>query len=121
LQISAGDARILLTGDIERSAEYRLLDNSALQSITLLLAPHHGSRSSSTAALIERVHPEYVVFSTGYLNRFKHPNTAVVQRYQDSGAKLFDTAFTGALTFTFAQGRAVQIAAQRSQLQHYWD
>lgn len=121
LQISAGDTRILLPGDIERGAEYALLDNPALQPTTLLLAPHHGSRSSSTSALVERVHPKYVVFSTGYRNHFGHPSEEVAQRYRQSGAALFDTAFAGALTFTFEHGRVAQISTQRSQQRHYWD
>lgn len=121
LQIGAGGARILLTGDIERGAEYALLDNPALQRATLLLAPHHGSRSSSTTALVERVRPVYVVFSTGYLNRFQHPHTEVVERYRQSGAALFDTAYAGAITFAFERGRVVRISQQRSLQHYYWD
>lgn len=123
LQIRIGGAAILLAGDIERSGEYKLLDNPQLQPITLLLAPHHGSNSSSTAALIERTQPRYVVFSSGYLNRFHHPHPAVEQRYRAAGAELFNTATDGALTFMFdADGnRAVQIAKQRSQQKHYWE
>jgi competence protein ComEC len=121
LQISAGDAHILLTGDIERDGENRLLDAAALRPATLLLAPHHGSRSSSTPAFIERVHPEQVVFSTGYLNRFKHPNAQIVERYRQSGAQLFNTAVTGAVTFAFKDGHVARISAQRSQQRHYWD
>lgn len=126
LQITAGNARVLLTGDIERIAEALLLDNSALQPATLLLAPHHGSRSSSTDAFVERVQPQYVVFSAGYLNRFKHPNADVVQRYRQHGAELFNTALTGAITFTFAQNPSAQehgpqILEHRTQVHHYWD
>lgn len=121
LQIDASGACILLPGDIERAAEYKLLDNSALQSAALLLAPHHGSRSSSTPSFVERVRPEYVVFSSGYLNRFRHPHADVAARYRQSGATLFDTAFAGAVTFTFSQGHVAQIAEQRTQLRHYWD
>ena len=121
LQISSGNTRVLLTGDIERNAENLLLDNSALQSATLLVAPHHGSRSSSTDAFVERVQPRYAVFSTGYLNRFKHPSPEVVQRYRQAGAELFNTAQQGAITFRFKQGHAPQIVEHRSQVHHYWD
>ena len=121
LQISAGDKRMLLTGDIERAAETLLLDNSALQPAALLLAPHHGSRSSSTNAFVERVQPQYVVFSAGYLNRFKHPSEEVVQRYRHHGAGLFNTAQSGAITFTFAQGKPPHILEHRPQIHRYWD
>ena len=121
LQISSGGARILLTGDIERDAEYALLDNPALRPATLLLAPHHGSRSSSTTALVTHEHPAYVVFSTGYRNRFRHPSATIVRRYRRHGATLFNTAYDGAVTFTFARGSVTQIVRQRSRLRHYWD
>jgi competence protein ComEC len=123
LQIRVGGAAILLAGDIERSGEYQLLDNPQLQALTLLLAPHHGSNSSSTSALIERTQPRYVVFSSGYLNRFHHPHPAVEQRYRTAGSTLFNTATDGALIFTFAaDGDAVpQISRSRAQQNHYWD
>lgn len=125
LQIRVGDATILLTGDIERSGEYKLLDSPQLQLLTLLLAPHHGSNSSSTTALIERTQPRYVVFSSGYLNRFHHPHPAVEQRYRAAGSTLFNTASDGALTFSFDANsdgtHAAQITRLRAQQKHYWD
>ncbi len=121
LQIRAGDSRILLTGDIERRAENLLLENSELQSATLLLAPHHGSRSSSSAKFIERVQPQYVVFSAGYLNRFKHPATDVMQRYRQHRSELFNTATSGAIAFTFTRGQPAQITEYRTRMRHYWD
>ncbi|MFT3930720.1 MAG: DNA internalization-related competence protein ComEC/Rec2 [Spongiibacteraceae bacterium] len=121
LEIAVGEQRILLTGDIERIAEAMLLEDRKLQRATLLLAPHHGSRSSSTDAFVERVNPQYVVFSAGYLNRFKHPSAEIVDRYQQHGATIFNTAFSGATTFTFAKGQLIQIDEYRKQVRHYWD
>lgn len=121
LQVRAGDNTILLTGDIESPAESNLLATEQLQPVTLLLAPHHGSKSSSTAAFIERTQPRYVVFSSGYLNRFHHPHPGVEQRYRDAGAALFNTATDGALIFDFTAAAVPQITRQRLQLRHYWD
>jgi competence protein ComEC len=121
LQIRSGGSTILLTGDIERSAESALLANPQLQPITLLLAPHHGSKSSSTAAFVARTRPHHVVFSCGYRNRFRHPHPDVEQRYRASGAALYNTALDGALLFDFDERGVQQITRQRSQLRHYWD
>ncbi|HSB97524.1 MAG TPA: DNA internalization-related competence protein ComEC/Rec2, partial [Spongiibacteraceae bacterium] len=120
LQIDAGGVAILLPGDIERAAEQALLARAQLTAVDILLAPHHGSRSSSTAAFIERLQPRYVVFSTGYLNRFHHPSAAVVERYNQLGAQLFDTAYSGAITFVIERGRVAQITQQRQTSSHYW-
>ncbi len=120
LQINAGGAQILLPGDIERVAEEALLARQTLSPLELLLAPHHGSRSSSSLALVEQLRPHYVVFSAGYRNRFKHPSREVVERYQQHGAQLFDTATSGALTFTIREGRVVQVEEQRLHTSHYW-
>lgn len=120
LQISVGAGAALLSGDIERAGEWRLLDNAELRRASLLLAPHHGSRSSSDAAFVERVQPGYVVFSTGYRNRFHHPHPSVVERYRAAGAQLFNTADSGALMFTLDAGGVAQITEQRARDRHYW-
>jgi len=120
LQIDTGGIAILLPGDIERAAEQALLARAQLTPVAILLAPHHGSRTSSTAAFIERLQPRYVVFSTGYLNRFHHPSSDVVERYNKQGARLLDTAYGGAITFVIERGRVAQITQQRQTSSHYW-
>lgn len=94
----AGGGALLLTGDIEAGAERRLLARSSGElASTVLVAPHHGSRTSSTAAFVAAVAPRYVVFSTGYRNRYGFPKAAVQARYRAVGATLLDTAHTGAI------------------------
>jgi len=121
LQVRAGGVVTLLPGDIERSGEYRLLDNPRLAQADILLAPHHGSSSSSSATFIAQLQPRYVVFSSGYRNRFHHPNPAVEQRYREQKAELFNTATDGALIFEITHGRVAQITRARSGRNHYWD
>jgi competence protein ComEC len=121
LQVRAGGVVTLLPGDIERSGEYRLLDNPRLAQADILLAPHHGSSSSSSATFIAQLQPQYVVFSSGYRNRFHHPNPAVEQRYREQKAELFNTATDGALIFEITHGRVAQITRTRSGRNHYWD
>lgn len=122
LKVTAGDKQLLLTGDIERAAEKSLVTTLAGElSADILVAPHHGSRTSSTAAFVAAVAPEYVLFPTGYLNRYRHPNVAVVQRYIDRGVQHYNTADSGAIRFRLAAGEPLQAPAQyRVTHRRYW-
>ena len=100
LQIISGDWKILLPGDIEKEGESRLLQRyrDELKS-ELLVAPHHGSKSSSTAEFVAAVDPDWVLFSTGYKNSYGFPKPEVTQRWLSQGAVTLDTARTGAIQF----------------------
>ncbi|OIO10326.1 MAG: DNA internalization-related competence protein ComEC/Rec2, partial [Gallionellaceae bacterium CG1_02_60_325] len=98
LRISIGTRHILLTGDIERASEARLLKQHPDKlPATLLVAPHHGSKSSSTHAFVFAVAPQQVVFTSGYRNRFHHPHPTVVARYARQGAELLRSDRDGAI------------------------
>jgi len=120
LRISIGNQHILLTGDIEKRAEKRLLKlHTAQLAASLLIAPHHGSSSSSDVDFVAAVLPDYVVFTSGYRNRFGHPKAIVRQRYQDSGAILLRSDFDGAiLAWMNAQG--LTITRYRQVHHRYW-
>ena len=94
------DAQVttLLTGDIDSYVERRIM-HLLPAGIDVLIAPHHGSNSSSNNAFIRALNPRYVVFSTGYLNRFRHPGDKALLRYQKQGVKTLNTAEHGAITF----------------------
>jgi len=102
LKISNTAGSILLTGDIEKETEKRLLERSpsALQS-TILIVPHHGSKTSSTDAFIKAVSPQIALFPVGFLNRFHFPHSSVVNRYHDNNVSLFNSADHGAIQFKF--------------------
>ncbi|MGL6161648.1 DNA internalization-related competence protein ComEC/Rec2 [Microbulbifer sp.] len=94
--------RILLAGDISSGVERQLYRrHPGFAPVDLLIAPHHGSRSSSSRALIDWARPRRVVFSAGFRHHFGHPHPEVVDRYRDSGAELFNTAESGAVAFTW--------------------
>lgn len=118
---SAHGDSVLLTGDIGRRSEQSLLrlDRDGLQS-DVLLVPHHGSTTSSSTAFVKAVRPRWVVYSTGFLNRFGFPRPEVRRRYQAIGARELVTAQQGAVTLYFgAQG--VRLGdASRSSRRHYW-
>ncbi len=97
LRVQGRDASVLLTGDIEREQEAALVAayGDALRS-DMLLVPHHGSRSSSTAAFLDAVEPSIAVIQSGYRNRFGHPAPDVVERYRKRGVQLVDSPRCGA-------------------------
>jgi competence protein ComEC len=120
LRISIGNRHILLTADIEKESEQQLLKEHADKlSSTLLVVPHHGSKTSSTDEFIAAVLPGYAVFTVGYLNRFGHPKQEVVQRYAHSGAELLRSDEDGAILVEMdAQG--LQVERYRKTHRHYW-
>ncbi len=124
LRIDAGTSSVLLTGDIEAGVEMQLV-RAGMRPATVLIAPHHGSRTSSSPAFVAAVQPRYVVFSSGYHNPFGHPHARVVERYQQVGAQLFDTATSGAITFDLGfdgkPGGVPAFTEFRKGYRHYWD
>jgi competence protein ComEC len=86
LRVSDGTSSLLLTGDIEAAQEAALLSSAAAGTelaSTVLVAPHHGSKTSSTPAFLDAVRPELALFQAGYRSRFGHPAPDVVQRYDE--------------------------------------
>lgn len=103
----AGDKRILLSGDMEATVEKALLREGRLQPQTLMLMPHHGSRTSSTISLLHRVQPNIVITQTGKNNHFGFPKDDVVQRYKDVGSDVWNTA-DGAVIWSIEDGNVSQ-------------
>ena len=114
------DKAILLPGDIERRGERLLLENYQLPSVDLLVAPHHGSKTSSSQDFIEQLVPDHVVFSAGYRHHFGHPHKDVVSRYRVSGAELWSTAETGAVTFEWNHSGVLRILTAKDSKAHFW-
>ena len=84
---------MLLPGDVEAEAEQQLLAMLADQQIhaatvDLMLAPHHGSNTSSSQPWLDYFNPSVVISSTAYKNRYGHPSKKVLQRYRSINAKL---------------------------------
>lgn len=112
--------RTLLSGDIERSAERRLLDEgAAIDAIDVLVVPHHGSRSSSTPAFVARTDPRLGLVSAGYLSRFNHPHPDVVQRYRQHGVALMNTAESGWIGVVLGR-RGINAVPYRAIYRRYW-
>ena len=122
LQISWGQIRILLPGDIESAVETQLLGSAILlpAPIDLLVAPHHGSKTSSTSAFVQRLQPKQVVFSAGYQHQFGHPHSSVSERYINLGSRVWNTAEQGAITFEWQPSGELTVSAARSETRYWW-
>ncbi len=120
LMISTGTSQFLLTGDIEHRAEQLLLADGIGQ-VDVLVAPHHGSRTSSTEAFLDRLQPQHVIFAAGHINRFNLPHVQIEQRYRQKGATLWHTGRQGAISLIWhPHEQAWQLRAQREIKVRYW-
>lgn len=116
----AAGQRLLLTGDIELSAQRRLLAGGLPSGpLAALVAPHHGSRSALYRPLIDALAARDVIFSAGYRNRFGHPHPQVTRAYRRAGARIWNTARDGALHLRTQPG-GLQVVAQRALQRRWW-
>lgn len=121
VKITSQYGSILLTGDIEELAETSLLEtNKNALASDVLVAPHHGSKTSSSVGFVQAVGAKHIIFTVGYLNRFKHPKPMIEKRYEDSGAWLYRSDYNGALLIDFTRKTNVRIQAWRQAEPRYW-
>ena len=118
LKITTGKSSILLTGDIEETQERLLLDKQIKTNI--LIAPHHGSKTSSSLAFVNAVRPDYALFSVGYKNQFKHPRPQIIARYQMIGAQILETQHSGTISFQLTPENISEPQRYREIHRHYW-
>jgi len=120
LRISIGDRHILLAADIEKDSENQLLkEHFDKLPASLLVVPHHGSKTSSTKRFIAAVHPGYAVFTVGYRNRFGHPKEAIVQRYTNIGSTPLRSDEDGAILVEM-DSQSLEIERYRRTHKRYW-
>ncbi|OWW22415.1 DNA internalization-related competence protein ComEC/Rec2 [Noviherbaspirillum denitrificans] len=119
LKITIGGRSILLPGDIESPQEAALLENAPENlRADVLVAPHHGSGTSSTPAFLHAVQPEIALFQVGYRNRYRHPKAEVFERYGRLGIQRIRSDDSGAVTLHF-NGR-LDVSEYRSAHARYW-
>ena len=121
LRLSSGRAAVLLPGDIEALAESVLLDAGVPLAADILVAPHHGSATSSSATFVRAVDPEHVVYPVGYRNRFRFPSKVVSQRYQALGVSEWSTDRHGAVMFHWsAAEQRWTVETYRQKNRRFW-
>jgi competence protein ComEC len=109
LKVALGGTAFLLTGDIEARAEAQLVQRAENDlASTVLFAPHHGSRTSSSQGLVTAVGPDVVVISAGAGNRFGFPHTEVTDRYRAAGCRVLCTGIHGAVSMR-SDGKTVHV------------
>lgn len=120
LKITTTHGSALLPADIEKKSEYQLLvtHGDALPS-TVLVAPHHGSKTSSTDEFVRQVNPRLVIFTVGYRNRFGHPREEVMERYRALGSTLLRSDNDGAVLLRFADN-TFAVETSRALRRRYW-
>jgi len=97
LHVTANGKSVLITGDIEKQAEKLLLKNKVNLKSDILVVPHHGSNTSSTAQFIETVDPKVALYPASYSNRYGFPKAKVVARYNALRIPQYSTGEGGAL------------------------
>lgn len=122
LKISNSKNSILLTGDIEKETEDYLVDHVSDQlASTVLVVPHHGSKTSSSIEFLNKVKPSIALFATGYRNQFKFPHDIVLQRYQRLGSMTYDTALDGMIMLKLnPNSNVIQIESYHQKAQRFW-
>ena len=119
LKISSPQASALLVGDIEAPQERRLVAaNASGLKADILLVPHHGSKTSSTAEFLDAVQPSVALAQAGYRNRFGHPVASVAARYEERSIRLVRSALCGAAGWQSQYPG--EISCQRESGRHYW-
>ncbi len=120
LRVSAAGGSALLLGDAEAPAEEQLVSANSIPPTSIVVAGHHGSRTSSTSELVNAVHTHEVIFSAGYRNRWDFPKADVVARWQASGAHTQSTIDAGAITIRVLPQGMQPPQWYRIPQRHYW-
>ena len=119
LRVRRGRHDLLLTGDGERQTELELVESGALEPVQVLLAGHHGSRTSSIDEFVDATRPKLVVFTLGYRNRYGHPHPQVVARFRAIDARLLRSDRDGLIRLDFGEA-GVEAAQYRPMNRRYW-
>ncbi len=123
LKVEGRGGSVLITGDIGKKIENRLLlqHRNSLAS-DILIAPHHGSKSSSSVDFIRAVSPAMVIFAAGYRNRYHFPAQQVVARYAKSGTEMHITGLEGAVSVDVHPQLGIgDVRGYRASAGKYWN
>lgn len=108
LMAAAHGKKFLFTGDAETAAEKDLIEENINFDCDVLKVGHHGSRTSTGKAFLNIATPEFALISVGEDNNYGHPSSDVVERLENSGAKVYRTDYEGDIVFKFADGELVR-------------
>jgi competence protein ComEC len=119
--VQLGATRALLTGDVPAHEEAGIVASFGPNlSAQFLVAPHHGSRTSSSELFVAAVQPHWVSVQAGYRSRFGHPHPDVVARYAQHGAQMVRSDWSGAARWRFGADGSVRLEQWRLDHARYW-
>lgn len=119
VRVSDGDHSVLFTGDASKKIERILVKNNIDIAASVLIAPHHGSKSSSSESFLQAVKPRYAIFSSGYLNRWHMPVSSVFLNYHRQGIETFNTAKDGMIQVKIS-AKDIELSSYRHDYFPYW-
>ena len=112
---------VLLTGDINQSAEQQILDKYPDLKTDILLVPHHGSKTSSSFLFISQLKPDVTILSSGFKNYYGFSHAQVIDRYKQLGVELINTARTEQVSFLFPwDQKDYRVKTYRDDIGRYW-
>jgi competence protein ComEC len=127
MEVRNQHSSLWLTGDVEKQGEAEIterLDEKLLQEIgereVIFMAPHHGSKTSSSLALLKRLEPNQAFAQNGYRNRYGHPHPDVTARYRSLEIPFYQTPETGAQTWWFKNNTKSSTQFLRHDIKHLW-
>jgi competence protein ComEC len=110
LRLADGAQSMLLSGDMERPSERRILEEEQNVGVNFLKVAHHGSKTSTTEEFLQAAHPSFAAISVGRDNGFGHPSPEVVERLEAAGVRVFRTDRDGAIT-AVTDGLAMRVSS----------
>lgn len=116
--VDAHGTAALLAGDIEAAQEQALVARGAALQADVLLVPHHGSKTSSSAPFLDAVQPRTALVQAAYRSRFGHPAPEVLQRLRERGVAVVESPRCGAATWASAQPD--RVGCERQDRMRYW-
>ena len=118
IRVTGKHHAVLLPGDIGAAEEARLLA-AGMTPADVVLAPHHGSATSSSAQWVRAIHARHVIVQAGWMNRFGHPHPQVMERWREAGAQAWVTSRHGAIWAHSEQGE-LRLTSSRASRRRYW-
>ena len=122
LDVRSGDNELVLGGDMTAAVEPEVAAALVPVAANLVLqVPHHGSKTSSSAAFLDALKPAFALISSGYRNQFHHPSPEVVARYAARGAQTVNTSQSGFVDLYFPAQAPPRIMQRGREDRHpYW-
>jgi len=114
-KLTYGQKTFLFTGDAEKLSEKEMLNKNYDLKCDVLKCGHHGSSSSTSAAFLKAVSPQFAVISCGLNNDYGHPNKEVLSRLQKAGVKVYRTDLQGTI-LARCDGRSITFETGQKSL-----